>query len=145
MSFLFAWITSLSNTDPTENSSSLFETRNWIFQILKKMQEYPKRQPFQQRELLSLTTPWLLNIYTLFFVRFKRANILKHCYINYQLHIMSTMYLPHIYDMVDGYLRLTGSVRVQVVQEQLIITDHYKLALPAFPYSSRFGYLLEKD
>ena len=57
---------------------------------------------------------------------------------------MSTMYLPHVYDMVDGYLRLPGSVRVQVVQEQLIITDHYKLALPAFPYSSRFGYLLEK-
>ena len=54
------------------------------------------------------------------------------------------MYLPHIYNMVDGYLCLPGSVRIQVVQEQLIITDHYKLALPAFPYSSRFGYLLEK-
>ena len=63
---------------------------------------------------------------------------------SYQLHMMSTMYLPHIYNMVDGYLRLPGSVRIQVVQEQLIITDHYKLALPAFPYSSRFRYLLEK-
>ena len=63
---------------------------------------------------------------------------------NCQFHIIATMYLPHIYNMVDGYLRLPGSVRIQVVQEQLIITDHYKLALPAFPYSSRFRYLLEK-
>ena len=63
---------------------------------------------------------------------------------SYQLHMMSTMYLPHIYNMVDSYLRLPGFVRIQVVQEQLIITDHYKLALPAFPYSSWFRYLLEK-
>ena len=76
MSFLFAWITSLSNTDPTENSSSLFETRNRIFQI-KKYKNTPNDDLFSdENSLVNDVLVVKLNKFTFLFVMFNRKK--KH-------------------------------------------------------------------
>ena len=45
--------------------------------------------------------------------------------------------LPHVNDLVDNSTGLIVAVRVDVIQEELEVAYHYKLADPAFSDASR--------
>ncbi len=51
---------------------------------------------------------------------------------------------PHVYDVVDGDVRLAASVRVQIVQEQFIITDDDELPLPSLLDPAGLRYLFHR-